>query len=425
METSQYQRQSRQVVAAATGINLALGVLYTWSLFKSAIRESIQSGTPGGFDWELASLNDPYALCLLMFAFMMIPAGMSQDRYGPRITAAIGGVLVGLGFLWLSQTNAYLDWLIGFGVVVGSGIAFGYASATPAAMKWFPPNRVGLIAGIVVSGFGLAAVYIAPLATYLLGQYGLSGSMLILGGAFFVAVTGLSLLLISPPDGFSPPGFVDRRSNDSASQQKRDSFKEIQRSPLELLASGQFWVVWTLYFIGAGAGLMVIGNVAGMAKASLGEAAFIVVALLAIGNAAGRVVAGSLSDRIGRKKTLRLMLLLQAFWMLAAIPITNTPEALPLLIIGVAILIGFNYGTNLAIFPAMAKELWGFKHFGMNYGMLFTAWGVGGFIMSKSSQVLVTSTGDYTVSFATAALLLGLGAALVYAVHDPREQLRK
>ena len=191
------------------------------------------------------------------------------------------------------------------------------------------------------------------------------------------------------------------------------------------MASGQFWVVWTLYFIGAGAGLMVIGNVAGMAKASLGEAAFIVVALLAIGNAAGRVVAGSLSDRIGRKKTLRLMLLLQAFWMLAAIPITNTPEALPLLIIGVAILIGFNYGTNLAIFPAMAKELWGFKHFGMNYGMLFTAWGVGGFIMSKSSQVLVTSTGDYTVSFATAALLLGLGAALVYAVHDPREQLRK
>ena len=162
-------RQGVKVAAAGTGINLALGVLYAWSIFKVAIKQSILAGGAGAFHWNPASLNDPYATCCFVFACAMILAGKCQDTYGPRIAAMIGGGLVGAGFIWVSQTTDYMSWLIGFGVLVGAGIAFGYSPSTPAAIKWFPPHKVGRITGIVVAGFGLASVYIAPLTTWLLG----------------------------------------------------------------------------------------------------------------------------------------------------------------------------------------------------------------------------------------------------------------
>ena len=179
------------VTGAGLGINLALGMLYTWSQFKVAIEKE--------FGWKGAQLNDPYALCCLVFAFTMILAGRCQDRLGPRLTASIGGLLMGLGLLLVSTTNNYGTWLLGFGVLVGVGIGFGYASATPPALKWFPAARTGLIAGLVVAGFGLAPVYLAPTLDYLLRHYGVLKSMLIFSGAFTVIVCGLAQLLVNPP----------------------------------------------------------------------------------------------------------------------------------------------------------------------------------------------------------------------------------
>ncbi len=153
------------VAMAGIGINLALGILYTWSIFKGSIEASIKAGGEGAFAWELSKLNDPYAICCLVFAFAMILAGKCQDKFGPKSTAMIGGILVGIGFIWISQTTSYLAWVLGFGVLAGSGIGFGYSAATPPALKWFPAAKTGLIAGLVVSGFGLASVYIAPLGT--------------------------------------------------------------------------------------------------------------------------------------------------------------------------------------------------------------------------------------------------------------------
>src|SRR4051812_9989473 len=135
------------VALAGLGINLALGILYTWSMIKGAIEKE--------FGWQRSQLNDPYALCCLVFAFAMILAGRCQDRIGPRITASIGGLLVGAGLVLSSTSNSYGVWLLGFGVLVGLGLGFGYSSATPPALKWFPPSKTGQIAGLVVAGFGL------------------------------------------------------------------------------------------------------------------------------------------------------------------------------------------------------------------------------------------------------------------------------
>lgn len=395
------------VTFSGTGINLALGILYTWSIFKGAIKTSVEKGGPGAFNWDIASLNDPYAICCIVFAFAMILAGKCQDKFGPRVTAFMGGILVSLGLLLISRTTSYAVWVIGFGLLAGTGIGFGYSAATPPALKWFPPQKTGLIAGLVVSGFGLASVYIAPLSQYLIGIWGIQSSMLFFGIAFLVVVCGLSLFLANPPAGYVP-----QSSAPKAGQQAAAPKPQVDAKPSNMMKTGSFYLIWLIYFIGAGAGLMVIGSVAGMAQKSMGELAFIAVAILAVGNAGGRIIAGVISDKIGRRLTLIMMLIFQAVLMLIAIPLVGAQKASPILIVLIATLMGFCYGTNLSLFPSLTKDNWGLKNFGINYGLVFTAWGVGGFVMGRLSQMLIAKTGSYTSSFLVAAVLLVIGAGL-------------
>jgi nitrate/nitrite transporter NarK len=408
MSNTEVVNKGWTVTFAGIGINLALGILYTWSIFKGAIAKSIDLGGESAFNWELASLNDPYAVCCIVFAFAMILAGKCQDKFGPRVTALMGGLMVGLGFIWISQTTSYGAWVAGFGVLVGVGIGFGYSSATPPALKWFPPAKTGLIAGLVVSGFGLASLYIAPLSKYLLDVWGLQSSMMFFGIAFLIVVCSLSLLLTNPPRNYVPQGAVPAGGAASS----KGSVSQEEKSASAIMKTGAFWKLWFIYFIGAGAGLMVIGSVAGMAKKSMGEAAFAVVAIMAIGNAGGRVIAGILSDKIGRSATLMIMLLFQALLMFASIPVMGSASASAFALVMLATLIGFNYGTNLSLFPSLTKDFWGLKNFGINYGIVFTAWGVGGFVMSRISQMLKASSGSFTSSFIFAGALLVIGAAL-------------
>jgi len=401
-----------QVMMAGLGINLALGVLYAWSIFKGAIKASIEKGGADAFNWSLSSINDPYALCCLVFAFAMIVAGKCQDKIGPARTALIGGLFVGAGFTLMSFSNSYAAWLIGFGVLAGSGFGFGYAAATPPALKWFSSTKTGVIAGTVVAGFGLAPVYIAPLASYLLGAYGMQKTTMFLAVGFTVAVCGLSFLLVTPPQGFTP-----------AEPAKKDDGKPAKAAVYnanvsEMIRSPKFYLLWTNFFIGAGAGLMVIGSVAGLAKKSMGSMAFVAVAIMAIGNASGRVVAGVLSDKIGRKATLTIMLAFQALLMFAAIPVVGSGSAVLLVIL--ATFIGFNYGSNLCLFPSFAKDYWGFKNYGLNYGALFTAWGVGGFVMGRVSEMLNSQPGGLNKSFILAGSLLAMGTVLTIFLREKK-----
>ena len=428
------------VTFSGTGINLALGILYTWSIFKGAIKQSIERGGKGAFDWDLASLNDPYAICCIVFAFAMILAGKCQDRFGPRITAFIGGILVGLGFIWISQTTNYVSWVLGFGVLAGVGIGFGYSAATPPALKWFPPFKTGLIAGLVVSGFGLASVYIAPLSQYLLGIWGLQKAMLFFGIAFLIVVCVLSMLLVNPPVGYVPEGvekgapqmvpavqkalgYIPTRAgiSEKAKEKPPPGQVQIDAKPSDMMRTRVFYTIWSIYFIGAGAGLMVIGSIAGMAKQSMGEMAFLVVAILAVGNAAGRIIAGILSDKIGRRATLIIMLAFQTILMFIAIPVVGSEKSSAILLVLLATFIGFNYGTNLSLFPSMTKDNWGLKNFGVNYGIVFTAWGVGGLVMGRLSQMLIARTGSYASSFLIAAVLLIIGAVLTLTLKGRKK----
>ncbi len=404
MQPQTIKNRGKQVVFAGLGINLALGILYAYSMLK------------GEIDKMFAGSGDPYATACLAFALSMILGGKMQDKVGPRITAILGGLLVGAGFIVCSLTSSYWGWIFGFGVLAGLGIGFGYSAATPPALKWFSPTKTGLIAGIVVSGFGIAPVYLAPLSQYLLGQYGLHSTMMILGVAFIITVCGMSMLLSNPPAGFSAVPQSDATTGAKAVP----ATPTVDVGPSQMLKEGRFYTLWLTFFIGAGAGLMVIGSIAGIAKQSMGEMAFIAVAVMAVGNAAGRIVAGILSDKIGRASTLTLMLVFQAVLMFAAIPVVSNAGSGALLVTLLATFIGFNYGSNLSLFPSFTKDFWGAKNYGMNYGILFSSWGIGAFVLVKISSTLNTKYGGMESSFMVAGVLLLVGAMMAMSLRPQK-----
>jgi MFS family permease len=139
------------VTFAGMGLNLALGILYAWSIFGKQLTESVDKG---GFGWSKTEATLPYTIAIACFAAMMVPAGRLQDKFGPRVVASVGALLTGAGLIIASfgTPATILPAVLGFGVMAGTGIGLGYASAMPAAVKWFPPQKKGLVTGLVVAG---------------------------------------------------------------------------------------------------------------------------------------------------------------------------------------------------------------------------------------------------------------------------------
>jgi OFA family oxalate/formate antiporter-like MFS transporter len=416
--SEQHANKGWSVTFAGMGVNLALGILYAWSVIKAAI--------PDSWGWNNADKALPYSISCLVFALAMVPAGRLQDKIGPRWVAALGGIFVGIGFIIASLTGSSLTgFVIGFGILGGIGIGFGYASATPPAVKWFPPQKTGLIAGLVVAGFGLASVYIAPLATSLLGVFattvvktdpatgavkqivekGVSSTMLVFGIAFLVIVFGLAQLLKDPPKGYVPAGTPAPKGGAAAAPAVDKGWKE-------MLGRSQFYILWLIYFAGAAAGLTFISFAQDLGKRSLGELAFVAVAVLAVGNAGGRITAGLISDKIGRQWTLFLFLLLQAIVVLV-LYLIQAGAGWPFMLL-VILLIGANYGSNLSLFPSATKDYFGLKNFGVNYGFIFTAWGAAGLIMPWVNGIIKDATGKNDLTFFIIIAMLIAAAMLTF-----------
>lgn len=393
------------VTLAGTGINLALGVLYAWSVISKSLTKE--------WGWSATQASTPYAVACGVFAIMMVFAGRAQDKFGPRIVAALGGALTGIGLIlasFASQDDSLLM-VIGFGILAGSGIGLGYASATPPAVKWFPPAKKGLITGIVVSGFGLASVYISPLTKSLIASSGINKTFMILGIAFFIVSVLLAQLLQNPPAGYVAAGTPAPAASAAASAKKNDyEWSEMMRTP-------QFYLLWIMFAFASFAGLMIIGHMAKIAAMQLPgkDLGFILVAILAIGNAGGRIMAGVVSDKLGRTKTMLLVFLFQATVMVLLAKAV-TPA---LLVIG-ALAVGFNYGANLSLFPSVTYDYFGTKNGGVNYGLVFTAWGVGGVFGSMVAGKIVDATKSYDQAFIVAAVLCVAAAAITFVTKAPK-----
>ncbi|MFH1719459.1 MAG: OFA family MFS transporter [Planctomycetota bacterium] len=400
-----------RVTFAGMGINLALGILYTWSVISKRV--------PEDWGWNEDDKSLPYMVACLVFSLIMVLAGRMQDKIGPRIVATIGGILVGLGFIFASMTTSVWFFVLGFGVLAGAGIGFGYASATPPAVKWFPAAKTGLIAGIVVSGFGLASVYAAPLTTALITYLGFKTAILVLGIAFLAVVVALAQMLKPPPKGYLPLGQKPAKTAEIGD--KKEEFL-----PREMLRTWQFYVIWFMYVCGAGAGLMIIAKLAAIAKIQANtELGFVLVAVLAVGNGGGRILAGMLSDKIGRKATFLICFVCQAvlIFLISKAASDNSLGTIPAMAI-ISALIGANYGANLSLFPSITKDFYGLKNFGMNYGLVFTAWGVGGFMLAKLAGSMYVKYQTFAVAYYGAIALLILAAAMTLLVKPPHHKLQ-
>ncbi|HEY6098460.1 MAG TPA: OFA family MFS transporter [Anaeromyxobacter sp.] len=387
-------RRGWVVVLAGTGLNLALGILYAWSVFSKQLVEPVARG---GFGWTKTQATLPYTIAIACFALMMVPAGRLQDRLGPRVVASLGGILTGAGLLVASLATParVAPALLGFGVLAGTGFGLGYAAATPAAVKWFPPEKKGLITGIVVAGFGIAPVYIAPLSRHLLATYGVAASFRVLGIAFLVVATAFAQLVRNP----AQPAPSERKADGAAPPLARPdrTWREMVRTPM-------FYMLWIQYACAATAGLMIIGHMAKIVAVQSGDAievGFVFVALLAAFNAGGRIAAGVISDYIGRVVTLGIVCILQAAMMFFFPSFTTIGE----FTLGAAV-VGFSYGACLSLFPATTADQWGTKNMGLNYGVLFTAWGVGGVLGPTLASRIADRTGSYAGAYDVAGMLL-------------------
>jgi MFS family permease len=361
----------------------------------------------------------PYSTMCAFFAITMIPAGRLQDRFGPRLSVLVGGFLAGLGCVICGLGGSSLAaYVIGFGVVTGCGVGFGYAATTPASIKWFPPQKTGLIAGIVVAGFGLAPVALAPLSAWFLDVFsrtsaagtveqGVPGTMLALGVVTWAVVGGLSFFIRNPPEGLS---VQPRRAAGSAAARVHRA----EYAWRDMLRTAQFWLLFAMYFCGAAAGLTFISVASDLGKHALGSLAFLAVVVLAVGNSSGRIVAGSLSDRIGRQWTLFAQFVCQAAVVAVLYLISGRDSPWPV-VLAIVFLLGFNYGTNLAVFPAACKDYYGIRDFGLNYGCLFAAFGSAGLVMPWLNGLILDRTGSPDLSYLIIVVSLVVAAVLAVA----------
>lgn len=392
------------VTFAGLGVNLALGVLYAWGVISAALIDQLK--------WSATMTQIPYMLACAVFALSMVPGGRLQDKLGPRPVIMTAAVLSGIGFVFSGVFLTVVGLAIFFGLVFGAAAGIGYAAPTPAAVKWFGPNKRGLISGIVVSGFGLAPVYIAPLTTYLLSNFGIKSTFFTLGIGFFLGILGLSQLISNPPKGYVPEGAQGTKPNPAG----QTGTLKVDFDWKEVLKTKQFYMLWTMFACGTFAGLLIIGQLSkiGLEQAGI-TTAFTLVALYAFFNFAGRIGCGIISDRIGRTQTLFLMFLLQVLIYILFARLV-TPLALML---GIAI-VGFTFGGMLTLFPAATVDYYGLKNFGVNYGLVITAWGIGGVFGPLVGGIVRDLTGTYVLSYSISAVLSAIGAVLSLVTKAPK-----
>jgi OFA family oxalate/formate antiporter-like MFS transporter len=418
------------VVLGALIIQVCLGSIYAWSIFQAALREGV-------YGWPSLLTQLPFAAGLASFATFMILAGYYQDRIGPRKVATLGGILLAAGYLLaglvdiVSQSNPIIGtaWLVlTYGVIAGAGIGFAYVCPIAALVKWFPDKK-GLITGVAVAGFGAGALVMGYVETWLLGLpiiYPLvGGAFIILGILYLVLVVSGSQLLTNPPPGWTPLGYIP--STGTAEAKGKDYI------PREMIVTVVFWLLWFMFLFAATAGLMTLGNVKSAAAAidpftaSLpiwGLIAAIIVGVMSIFNAIGRIVWGALSDRIGRVTTMVIMFTLLTIGMFSFAFLSTTYTSWIIVMI-VASLVGFCFGGNFALFPSSTADYYGTKNVGSNYGVLFTAYGVAGITGALAAGLIVDFTGSYVLAFTITGVLAIIAiilAILLYRIRRPSQK---
>jgi OFA family oxalate/formate antiporter-like MFS transporter len=414
------------VTFAGTAVNLCLGILYAWSVWKAHLiaHPDHPAGSPmSGLNEGWTYLTDAqatwaYALCGFVFALVMIPGGIIQDRFGPKVGVTTGGLCLAAGCIMAGLMKSYLGLVLGFGLLGGIGMGLGYSATTPAAVKWFGPHRRGLVVGLVVGGYGAAAVYIAPLGKSLIADYGLSGSFIGLGALFAAVIVVAGQLLSWPPPGYVPP--APPIAADAAAG--RTAMTRVNWLARDMVRTWQFYALVFLFFGSAQSGLLVIANAAPMLNRTaeavpfLAANAWLLASYGGLVNAAGRIGTGLYSDKIGRRNAYLVNGIISAICLFLTPTVMRTGHAgLLFLVVGVA---SWQYGGGLSLLPTMTADFFGPKNLGFNYGLVFIGWGIA-FFVPQAAGYIKDVTGSLDNAFYLSGGLLTAAVVLSLWVRRP------
>ncbi|MBF0602642.1 MAG: OFA family MFS transporter [Nitrospirae bacterium] len=400
------------VVVGAVLIQLSLGAIYAWSVFTPALRAA---------GWSKLDTQIVFSVGLATFALVMAFSGKRLPIWRPHRLARWGGLTLGLGYVLTGVLGGDGFWpvLIGVGLIGSAGIGMGYVVPIAVGMRWFPDHK-GLITGLAVAGFGFGAlgwVKIAGDWGHLIESVGLAKTFMIYGVAFTGLIFLGSLWMHMPSAQWSPAGYTPPPVQ---SGEGGENF-----SMTEMLHTPQFYLIFITFTVSAGAGLMAIGlmklypmealQAAGynpvQASAIAGTAMAV---FFSLANGVGRIVWGILSDLLGRKRSIVLMTLSQGAVFFAFSSMAGNEV---LLYLG-ATLIGFNFGGNFALFPAITADEFGNKTIGQNYPLIFLSYGVGG-ILFPILGGLLGDMGDFPLAFSICGMACIMGAGCTAILFPP------
>lgn len=425
------------VVAGAILIQLALGAIYAWSVFTKILTDS-----SGIYNFSATEAAWVFSAGLATFALVMVLAGKWQAKSGPTIVAFTGGIVLGIGYLLGGLFgDTFLAQLFFIGIMGGAGIGLAYVVPIAVGVKWFPDKK-GMVTGLAVAGFGFGATIWVKLADSWFGGllnttsvFGLPNvqSVFVIYGFIFAAFVILgSIVMVNPPEGYKPKGWIPPERTD------KKAFGGIEFNSKQMLNTSQFYRVWIVFIFSALSGLMVIYCIKLFGIDALKhnglnpeEAALIggtAMAWYAIFNGLGRILWGMFSDKIGRKNAIITMTLVQGLIVLATYHIFIRFGFASGFIFA-ACIIGFNFGGNFALFPALTADYFGNKNLGNNYGWMFTAYGIAGILGPQLAGWFKDSASGsgapvvWMTPFIIAGVACVVGAIIMVVTNPPNTSL--
>lgn len=378
--------KGKKVVLAATMINIMTGMMYTWSIVSKALKDT--------YYWSSKQASLPYTIFTITFPIAMVIFASFQDKKGPRTTATLGCIMIGFGFILSGIFLNPFIMLVTIGVFVGMGVGIINIATLPTAIKWFHPSMKGKINGIVVSGVGLSAVFYSPLANLFIDSFGIPRTLIFIGLIVLIPTIGFSNVLSNPIQDYS---FEDNKIKNTNRFSKDINWKQMIRSK-------EFYKIWLMFGLSSSAGLMIISHITNIADIQASwKVGFILVMIISGFNSLGRILGGVLSDALGRLEIMRYLFIVQVICMILFRYATN----IPIMVICSAIT-GLCYGASFAVFPATIGDYYGNKNFGLNYGILFTSWGLGGLVGPMTGATIFDAFGNYNMAFIIGIFLLSI-----------------
>jgi len=374
-----------KVTIAGSVVNFSLGIFYAWSVFADGLIKEL--------GWSKSAAMFPYTLELLVFSIAMIIGGRFQDYFGPRRGIMLSGIFTGLALILCGLTASPVGIAISFGLIFGSAAAFGYSAVTPAAIKWFPPEKRGLVTGVVLMSLGAAALIWSPLVNFVTEIAGVLNAFLFCGLFLLVVITLCSRFIAIP--GRNPNH--DYRVDPGCGSAELGNWRENIRQP-------SFRLLWLMVGLTSGVGLMFVGHLVQIAQLNYQiNWGYLLVSLFAGLNAAGRLVGGVLCDRIGYINNLKTGVGLMGVAMLLFLSGLGWPA-----LVAATVVLGLSYGSLYTTYPAIVARLFGLDNFGVNYGIIFTAVGLVGGLGPLAAAYLADLTNSYNPTF-----VLGLAASII------------